>query len=113
MKLMENKVHEVSIFPKFHKDWAKIVDILLGHSDFKIAFLVKLRLYVEPGFAPQNPFKATSNHFGRGVSTKIDWLSLRCCCFHSMAQLLLSLPGDQRMEYTAYHNDNPRGETGG
>ena len=35
----------MSIFPKFHKDWAKIVDFLLGHSDFKIAFLIKLRLY--------------------------------------------------------------------
>jgi len=28
----------VSIFPKLHKDWAKIVDFPLGHSDFKIAF---------------------------------------------------------------------------
>ena len=36
--------HKVNIFPKFHKDWAKIVDFLLGHSDFKIAFLIKLRL---------------------------------------------------------------------
>ena len=36
--------HEVSIFPKFHKDWAKIVDFLHGHSDFKIAFLIKLQL---------------------------------------------------------------------
>ena len=35
----------MSIFPKFHKDWAKIVEFLLGHSDFKIAFLIKLRLY--------------------------------------------------------------------
>ena len=31
----------------FHKDWAKIVDFLLGHSDFKIAFLIKLRLYFD------------------------------------------------------------------
>ena len=37
--------NEVSIFSKFHKDWAKIVDFLLGHSDFKITFLTKLRLY--------------------------------------------------------------------
>ena len=36
-----------------------------------------------------------------------------CCCFQSMAQLMLSLPGDQRMEYATYHSDNPRGETGG
>ena len=36
---------EVNIFPKFHKNWAKIVDFLLGHLDFKIAFLMKLRLY--------------------------------------------------------------------
>ena len=35
---------EVIIFPKFQKDWAKIVDFLLGHSYFKIAFLIKLRL---------------------------------------------------------------------
>ena len=35
----------MSIFPKFHKDWAKIVDFLLGHSDFKIPCLMKLRLY--------------------------------------------------------------------
>ena len=35
----------MSIFPKFHKDWAKIVDLLLGHSDFIIAFHKKLRLY--------------------------------------------------------------------
>ena len=35
---------EVIIFPKFHKNWAKIVDFLLGHSDIKIAFLMKLRL---------------------------------------------------------------------
>ena len=35
---------EVIILPKFHKNWAKIVDFLLGHSDFKIAFLIKLRL---------------------------------------------------------------------
>ena len=36
---------EVIIFPKFHKNWAKIVDFLLGHSDFRITFLLKLRLY--------------------------------------------------------------------
>jgi len=35
----------VSIFPKFHKDWAKFDDSLLGHSIFKIEFLIKLRLY--------------------------------------------------------------------
>ena len=37
--------HEVIIFPKFHKKWAKIVDFLLGHSNFRIAFLTKLRLW--------------------------------------------------------------------
>ena len=30
-----------------------------------------------------------------------------------MVQLMLSLPRDQIMEYTSYHTDNPRGETGG
>ena len=35
----------MSIFPKFNKDWAKIVDFLLRHSDFRITFLIKLRLY--------------------------------------------------------------------
>ena len=38
--------HEVIIFLKFHKNWAKIVDFLLGHSDFRITFLIKLRLYL-------------------------------------------------------------------
>ena len=38
--------HEVIIFPKFHKNWAKIVGFLLWHSDFKIAFPIKLRLYI-------------------------------------------------------------------
>ena len=38
--------HEVSIFPKFHKDWAKIVDFLLGHLDFKTALFIKLGLYL-------------------------------------------------------------------
>ena len=37
--------HEVIIFPKFHKNWAKIVDFLLWHSDFEIGFLIRLRLY--------------------------------------------------------------------
>ena len=36
--------HEVIIFPKFHKNWAKIVDFLLWHSDFRIAFFIKLWL---------------------------------------------------------------------
>ena len=36
--------HEVIIFPKFHKNWAKIVHFLLGQSDFEIAFLIKLQL---------------------------------------------------------------------
>ena len=36
--------HKVIFFPKLHKNWAKIVDFLLGHSDFKIAFLIKLGL---------------------------------------------------------------------
>ena len=36
--------HEARIFPKFHKDWAKTVDFLLVHSDFKITFLIKLQL---------------------------------------------------------------------
>ena len=34
-----------NIFPKFHENWAKIVDSLLGLSDFRIAFLIKLQLY--------------------------------------------------------------------
>ena len=38
--------HEVIIFPTFHKNWAKILDILLRHSDFRITFLIKLRLYI-------------------------------------------------------------------
>ena len=42
--------HEVSIFPKFHEAWAKIVDFLLGHSDFKIPFLIKLRLNLRSGY---------------------------------------------------------------
>ena len=37
---------EVVIFPKYHKNWAKIVYFLVGHSDFKISFLIKLRLYL-------------------------------------------------------------------
>ena len=36
--------YEVIIFPKFNKNWAKILDFLLGHSDFRIAFLIELRL---------------------------------------------------------------------
>ena len=40
-----NTTYEVIILPKFHKNWAKIVDFLLGHSDFKITFLLKLRPY--------------------------------------------------------------------
>ena len=36
----------MSIFAKFHKDWAKIVDFLLWRWDFKIAFLMKLQLYI-------------------------------------------------------------------
>ena len=36
--------HEVTIFLKVRKNWAKIVHFLLGHSDFRIAFLIKLRL---------------------------------------------------------------------
>ena len=39
--------HELRISPKFHKEWAKIVDFLLGHWDFKIAFLIKLQLYTQ------------------------------------------------------------------
>ena len=39
------KLYEVIIVPKFHNTWAKIVDFLLGHSDFKIALLIKIRLY--------------------------------------------------------------------
>ena len=35
----------MSIFPKFHKNWGNIVEFLLRHSDFRIAFLIKLRLY--------------------------------------------------------------------
>ena len=51
--------------------------------------------------------------FGLEASAKIDWLSPRCCCFHrSELQLMLSLPWDQSMEYSSYHTDNPRGETG-
>ena len=38
--------YEVIIFPKFHNNWAKIVVFLIGHSDFRIAFLTKLRLYL-------------------------------------------------------------------
>ena len=37
---------EVIMFPKFHNNWAKIVDFLRGHSDFRTAFLIKLRLYM-------------------------------------------------------------------
>ena len=37
--------HEVIIFLKFDKHWAKIVDFLLGHSDFRMAFLMTLRLF--------------------------------------------------------------------
>ena len=37
--------YDVIIFLKFHKNWAKIVDFLLGHSDFRISFLIKLLLY--------------------------------------------------------------------
>ena len=36
--------HEVIIFPKFQRNWAKIVDFLLGHSDFRITILIKLQL---------------------------------------------------------------------
>ena len=38
--------YEVIILPKFHKNWAKIVDFLLGHSDFRITFLIKLQLFL-------------------------------------------------------------------
>ena len=37
---------EVIILTKFHKNWAKIADFLLGHSDIRIAFLIKLQLYL-------------------------------------------------------------------
>ena len=37
----------MSIFPKFYKDWAKIVNFLLGHSDFKIAFLIKIMILLK------------------------------------------------------------------
>ena len=39
----------MSIFPKFHKDWSKIVDFLLGRSDFKIAYLIELQLSISTG----------------------------------------------------------------
>ena len=59
--------HEVIIFPKFHKNWAKIVDFLLGHSDFRIAFLIKLQLYVneqvcEAGIALDSGALVTNVH---------------------------------------------------
>ena len=38
--------YEVIIFSKFHKNWAKIVDFLVGQSDFRIAFLMKLQIYL-------------------------------------------------------------------
>ena len=38
--------HEAIIFPKFHKNWAKILNFLLGHSDFRINFLIRLLLYL-------------------------------------------------------------------
>ena len=37
--------HEVIIFPKFHKNWEKIVDFLLGHLDFTFSRLGWTGLY--------------------------------------------------------------------
>ena len=48
MKLRENNylVRWVFNFLKFCKDWAKLMDFLLWHSDFKIPYLLTLQLSI-------------------------------------------------------------------